>query len=195
MEAWPLITAMSKLRGILHGSLLDTDFIACIFTTHCKIQRTDNFSSGLSSMGLLYPPDGLGRFVCAFFLILLLIANAGDLKENWKPPLPEGQSWLQETSDWKWDRGLLRDSIKPKATRSGSWFCKELFGEWHLFYHTAISKCHKLGNFDTRMSESMTARTGVEERALSELVACKLEGQLLQVPLLAFYGLLVIFGL
>lgn len=64
-----------------------------------------------------------------------------------------------------------------------------------MFYHTAISKCHKLGNFDTRMSESMTARTGVEERALSELVACKLEEQLLQVPLLAFYGLLVIFGL
>lgn len=64
-----------------------------------EIQGTDNFSSGLSSMGLLYPPDGLGTFVFAFFLILLLIANAGDLKENWKPPLPEGQSWLQETSD------------------------------------------------------------------------------------------------
>lgn len=57
-----------------------------------EIQGTDNFSSGLSSMGLLYLPDGLGTFACAFFLILLLIANAGDLKENWKPPLPEGQS-------------------------------------------------------------------------------------------------------
>lgn len=73
---------MSKLRGILQDSLLDTDFISCIFTTHCKIQGTDKFSSGLSYMGLLYPPGGLGTFVCAFFLILLLIANAGDLKES-----------------------------------------------------------------------------------------------------------------
>lgn len=84
------------------------------------------------------------------------------------------------------ETGLMRDSIEPKATRSGSWFCKEHFGEWYLFYHTAISKCHKPGDFDTRMSESMTVRTGVEERTLSELGACKLG---------TFNGLLVIFGL